>query len=279
MADISDVEQAIVDLIAGELYPNGLTRGSVIDADCRIYRGWPNKAGLEADLKSGTVNVNVFPVSGGRNVTRYPLDWQGEPMAAPTLTATASNTVVTFGGTPAVGQIVALIVDRVAWSYQVQATDTLPSVAAALAALINQARSAMASGATVTIPASHSITARIGMTGTSIREVARFVRQIRVTVWAPDPQTRDRFGSIIKPLLMATLRLTMPDGTSARLIAGADGDMDDGLQKERVYRTTIFLSVEYAITQTEADTPVLIDTLNLTGGIDPNNPPLISLNS
>jgi hypothetical protein len=39
MADESDVEVALVNVISAALYPNGTSQASIPGPDCRIYRG------------------------------------------------------------------------------------------------------------------------------------------------------------------------------------------------------------------------------------------------
>ena len=65
----SDVEEALVDLIAAALYPNGISAAPVIPAESRIYRGWPNPGALEIDLSAGVVNVSVFTVPNATSIT------------------------------------------------------------------------------------------------------------------------------------------------------------------------------------------------------------------
>ena len=67
---------------------------------CRIYRGWPNPAALDADLAAGLVNVTVFPGSGTRrNTTRYLRRMGRHHRRNRRLTVSSSATSVTFGGT------------------------------------------------------------------------------------------------------------------------------------------------------------------------------------
>lgn len=76
MADQSDVEVTLVSLTSAALYPNGTAGASVPGADCRIYRGWPNPAALDSDLRAGIINVTVFPSHGaGQITTRYQQQW------------------------------------------------------------------------------------------------------------------------------------------------------------------------------------------------------------
>ena len=78
MADQSDVEDALVTVVSAALYPTGTDDTSVPGPDCRIYRGWPNSAALDADLAAGKINVTVFPIGAtGRTTTRYSEQWMG----------------------------------------------------------------------------------------------------------------------------------------------------------------------------------------------------------
>lgn len=65
MADQADVETALVQIASAALYPQGTTGPSICGTLCRVYRGWPTPAGLDADLAAGAVNVSVYPVDGG----------------------------------------------------------------------------------------------------------------------------------------------------------------------------------------------------------------------
>ena len=105
MADQSDVENALVNLVSVALYPNGTDEASVRGPDCRVYRGWPNSAALDTDLAAGKINITVFPGSGaGRTTTRYAEQWVGTP-TQPSLIAVAAGTSVTFSGRADTGQI------------------------------------------------------------------------------------------------------------------------------------------------------------------------------
>jgi len=61
MADITDVGDAIVQVIALIAYPSGISQPSMTGAPIVIYQGWPNDQQLPIDLKAGMVHVSVFP--------------------------------------------------------------------------------------------------------------------------------------------------------------------------------------------------------------------------
>jgi hypothetical protein len=80
MADITDVGQALVALIAGAAYPNGNTGPSVGNCPVLVYQGWPNPEQLSSDLPVGKVHISVFPRPGDKKT------WvgQGTPQAGTT---------------------------------------------------------------------------------------------------------------------------------------------------------------------------------------------------
>src|SRR5208283_3508948 len=102
MADISDVEQAAVNAVSAILYPSGSTQSSFVGALCRVYRGWPNSATLNADLSTGAVNVTVVTDNdSGRTTTRYLPEWQ-TISSQPSITASTAGQTISISGHPAV---------------------------------------------------------------------------------------------------------------------------------------------------------------------------------
>lgn len=257
MADITDVGSALVALIAQVLYPSGISLPSAITAPVRIYQGWPNPQKLDADLLAGTVNVSVFPSDIERNTTRYPRnDFQDLVINTPTLTLTVNNQQVTVGGVmPGTffAQNAVIFVDGVPYVYATQATDTLNSIATALAALIPGASSV---GAVVTVPNGHQIAAtRIGTIGTRIAELRRQERVMMVSIWASTPTFRDAAAQAIDATLADTKFLMLSDGSAARVIYRGSFISDDQ-EKTKLYRRNLNYAVEYATTLIETDTQI-----------------------
>jgi phage tail sheath gpL-like len=173
MADLTDVENALVALIAQAVYPNGTALPSVAAIPVKVYAGWPAAAQLDADLRAGIANVSVFPTDSEQNTTRYPKTWQTVAVNAPTLTLAVNAQSVTVGGAVSTPCNLALLVSGKNYVYAVQATDTLTSIATALASLLAVDFPATTSvGAAINLPVSARIVAaKVGGSGTSMREL------------------------------------------------------------------------------------------------------------
>src|SRR5260363_264571 len=61
MADLAEVEQALVKLISQAAYPNGVDQPSVAGCDIAVFQGWPKFEALSAALDAGHVQISVFP--------------------------------------------------------------------------------------------------------------------------------------------------------------------------------------------------------------------------
>jgi hypothetical protein len=245
MADQSDVESALVTYVSAALYPNGSGAPSVPGPDCRIYRGWPNSAALDADLAAGTVNVTVFPSTGaGRNTTRFQEQWVGQP-AQPVLTAAVNGASVSFSGSASVGQLAGILVDDSSYVYRTQAGDTPALVAANLAALARAKAIVQLSGSTLTIPGVGKLLARVVADAPAHSEIRRQAQTFRVTCWCPTPAIRDATAVAIDLALADRRFLALDDGTQGRLIYVGTTEFDQS-QDAKLYRRDLLYSVEYA---------------------------------
>ncbi len=261
MADLIDVENALVALISQTLYPNGTGQASAAGIPVKVYPGWPTSSQLDADLRAGTANVSVYPGAAERNTTRYPKTWQTLAVNMPTLTLTVSGQTVTVGGAvpaPFFAHNFALLVSGKNYVYALQATDTLTSIATALAALLAvDYPGTTSSGAVITLPVNAHIAAgKVGTIGTSIREVRRQERVFQITAWCDTPAHRDAVVQPVDIALAATEFLTLADGSAARVIYKGS-PVTDATQKAKLYRRDLLYTVEYATTQVETDTQVV----------------------
>ncbi|MFO0906781.1 MAG: hypothetical protein U0835_00175 [Isosphaeraceae bacterium] len=247
MADLSEVESTLVAVIAQVVYPGGTGNPPIAGGRVDIYRGWPIPADLDADLAAGTVNISVFPIDNERITTRYPREWRPLPLVAPSLTLTAAGDSITVGGTPSSPLNAAAIVDGTAYIYPVQPGDTAEAVATGLAALIAADTIATSDGPVVAVPGAHSLDARVGGVGATIREVRRQRRTFAITFWCPDPAVRDAIAAAVDAALADIDFLALPDGTAGRLLYERS-KVSDRVEREGVYRRDLFYSVEYATT-------------------------------
>ncbi len=244
MADQSDVEVALVNLVSAALYPHGTGEASAPGPDCRIYRGWPNPAALDADLAAGKINVTIFPGGGtSRTTTRYAEQWLGSP-AQPTLTATVAGTSVTFGGTANIGQVAGILVDGASFAYRTQAGDTPQSVAANLAAMARGNSIVHLSNSTLTIAGAGDLLARVVADAPTLQEVRRQEQGFRVTCWCPTPGMRDMAATAIDQTLSTQHFFALADGSSGRLTYAGTTVFDQS-QNARLYRRDLTYNVEY----------------------------------
>lgn len=264
--------------LAQAVYPNGTGQTPATGYPCRVYRGWPAPANLDADLKAGKVNISVYPLAPEQNLTRYAPGWQELPRAAATLTVSASGQTVTFGGTPSSPLNAAVLVNGKAYVYPVQPNDTLTAIATALAALVSADTPASSTGPSVTVPAAQTVGGRIGRVGTLIQEVKRQKKSFRITAWCPSPQARDAVAAIIDPALSSLSFLAMPDGSTARL-RYERSDTSDGQEKALLFRRDFVYSAEYATTRSATAAEVVSEAVNVTGGGDPSYPPITTIYS
>ena len=136
MADQADVARALEDVADAVRVAQGAT--------WTVYRGYPEAAALDAEIKAGDVHVTVNPRPGGftRNTTRYLQQDAVTVRPVPSLTVAVDGDTATFGGTADPGQAAGVQVGHAAWVTRTQAGDTPPAVASGLAALVPGASAA-----------------------------------------------------------------------------------------------------------------------------------------
>lgn len=269
MADLTDVSDALVALIAAAMYPAGTSQPSATGVQTIVYAGWPQASQLDADLAgipkgAGRMHITVFPTKTEKNNTRYPQDLQVQSITSATLTLTVNGQQITIGGTVSLPQNVALLIGAQAYTYAMQQGDTLASIAAALAALVP---SATASSAVITIPAGSIIrAARAGGSGTEISEIRRQQRVFQITIWADTPDNRRAAAKVIDPMLSALEFITLADDSAARIIYQSSCD-DDMPQKANCYRRDMLYQIEYATTIAYDATAVVVQQENVSAGV------------
>ena len=272
MADQSDIERALAAIVAGVLYPGGILAASVVGPPCHIHCGWPDAAGLDADLLAGRVRVSVSVEQGHQRVTtRYPDVWTVTQPKAVTLLANVMGNTAAFSGAAGAGQLAGVLADAVAAVHRTVAGDTPASVAAALARALQPVRAASANGATITVPGAVRLIARVVADQTGMRETRRQRIAVRVVCWCPGPALRDATASTIDGALSAIDFMGLPDGSAGRLRYVASLPSDRA-QDAALYRRDLLYSVDFATTLTTTLPSLLFgDTQIVAGGLAQQN--------
>jgi hypothetical protein len=273
MADISDVETAIVNLLGTLIYPNGTSQSSSVGATVKIYRGWPVPASLDTDLAAGVVNISVISRQGTeRNETKYPVYYYDISVPLPTFTATVSNNTITISGvnSATIDQFITIIIGtRATTSVQVVAsTDTASTIATNVAAAISEIGFvATAVGAVVTVTTGAPLQAAFYTQGEQQAEIRRQTVQMQITAWCANPTIRDTIAKAIEPTLSATTFLTLIDSTAARFRYRTNY-VSDTMQKQALYRRDFIYDVEYPTTLQDIAWQVGVINANIEGGQD-----------
>lgn len=294
MADLSDVEESLVNLIASIIFATPYLSGayqasnvlaafppptltnpnpSPIPIVTTVYRGWPEEALLDADLALGRAHVTVFSEPGMTQVvSRYPVEFEEVlPHAAPTLAWTVVGTTATLTGSPATPQNIGIVVDGAGFACAISPGDTLGSAVVRLTALIAATRTATSAGPVITIPNAHSIAARVGTWGTSTAEVRRVKQGMRISVWTASPGARDvlagaidgGIAGLLDPISgVPTQWITLTDGTQAYLTYRT-GYVTDQSSRVRLWRRDICLMIEYPTMATISSPEMIIPTLSV----------------
>jgi hypothetical protein len=134
-------------------------------------------------------------------------------------------------------------------------------------------------GAWVIFPSGTRIgAARVGITGTLLREVKRQNRAFQVVTWANTPENRDIIADAMDIELCANQFLVLPDTTAARIIYRGTFVTDD-YQKALLYRRDLFYNIEYATTQITEAIQVTQETHTYAPIDPPGQPPVTIINS
>ena len=256
MADLSDVEVAIVGAAIAALYPNGLSQPSCLGSPIRIYRGWPLAGPLRNDLSAGTANLSVFSVPGsGRNTTRWNRTLSVQPGVA-SMSVIVAATTATFAGEAASGQVAGLLVDGSPHVYRTKPGDTVKLVAAAIGEMILLNRACSLVGESLTIPRATNIVGRVVADGTTETEWVRQSQAIRLSAWCPDPYGRDKLCSALGSALAGSAFLDLADGSSGRLRYRSTQSFDDH-QDAQEYRRDLIYDAEFG-TLSRLTTPTML---------------------
>jgi hypothetical protein len=274
VADTPDVENALVTTIATALYPSGATPGQASAAGpvCKVYRGWPVPASLDADLVKGIVNISIFTQGMERNTSRALLQWQQLTAATPLITLAVNQNVVTVGGSIQAGDFAVVKVGTQNF-FPVPSTGSTSAVAAALAAAIAvKFPGTAAVGNVITIPTSQTVLVAAGGNGTAWMELRRQVVTFQITAWCPTPASRDIIGPFIKSLFANIERIALADSSFAWVTFGRSVISDDN-EIQQTYRRDFLYNIEFPTTQIQTFPSIGAFAVDTTGGISPADTP------
>jgi hypothetical protein len=265
MADQADVETALAAIVANALYPNGTEAPSAIGNLCRVYRGYPTAQSLDADLAVGILNISVSAAENGiKNVTRYPRRWVSVAPVVPVLSVAVVRQSATFWGSCAVGQLAGVMVNDTLFPYAVQSNDSPSTVASNLSAMLRAAGWLVDyAGATIGVPEAERFTARVVSGAGALQEIKRQVQDFKITLWCPDPLTRDAAAPVIDQALADLNFVPLVDGSYARLLF-LGSTAQDGAADATLYRRDLTYSAEYPTTLAQMTQAMLFGTASVT---------------
>jgi hypothetical protein len=289
MATTRQVLQSLCTLVQA-----GPTGGSALPAppNLSLAVGWPPEDAIMSVPKTQQAVAGIFDAGPApKDRTRWhQIPAVPDANVSPTTTATLSGSgflllggtaTVTIGGTPQAADAIGVQVNNRAATYVVLGSDTVDTIATALAAAINAvsgpalAVMASAAGAVVTLTAIGSalVSVATSNTGTRTTEYHRVNRFVRIILFAPfedpsdGPNSREAIGDPID-LTLAQLESTfgfqVPNGEWVRLMY--DDDLYVEQQLKDIYRRDFMTRLEYGVTGTETVYPVLGTNSSLQGG-------------
>lgn len=266
MADMSDVEAALLRLASDVIYPEGPQAPSTVGRACLLYRGWPQAAALDADLAAGRLHVTVSPEARPQAVTtRHPDRWDEIAAPTPGLSVVVEGRSATVQGSAHPGQVAGLMVDGMAVVHRTAPGDTPAMVAAVLATYLRTRRIVTVEGATLTVPGTGPMVGRVVADRTLRRETRRQRQVFRLTAWCPEPGLRDALSSALDAAFSAVDFIDLPDGTRGRLLFRGSTVSDQG-RTARVYRRDLLYAVDYATTVQEVRPAMIFGDMRVAPG-------------
>lgn len=265
MADPYEVQNILVALAASVLYPNGTAQPSICGVPIKIYAGHPLAASLDQDIADGSIHVSVYTRKKEVNVTRHIGDeWQVIKPGEVTLSPVVSGNSLTLSGTVSVPQNLFVQVDTHTYTYSVQPTDTLTSIATALGALIQaDFADVTTSGAVVSVPSAYVMTARAGAVGSAVKELRRQLKQFKFTVWAPNSLLRSTVCSALDIAMSSSTDMVFSDGAHGIVQYVRSREYDLLTNTPPIYQRILMYTVDYPTTMSVVAPQVITPVLNV----------------
>ena len=265
MADQSDVENALAAIVANALYPEGSEAPSVIGTTCRVYRGYPTAPTLDADITQNVLHVSVAATDlAEQNVTRYPRKWVAVAPVLATLCVAVMEQSAIFSGTCALGLLAGVMINETLFSYAVQGNDSASTVASNLAALLRSAGWIVEySGQTISVPGAQRFVARVVAGAGALQEIRRQTQLFKISLWCPDPASRDVTAPVIDRALSDLNFIPLADGSYAR-IKFMGSAVQDAAADATLYRRDLTYSAEYPTTLAQITPAMLFGSAGIT---------------
>ena len=265
MADLSDVENAIVAQIASALFPNtsyspgALATSSVTGLQTKLYRGWPLEAQLDADLVLGIQHVSVFSSPGlARFTSRWLRAHKTLDIPNATMTATVSGATVTFAGTASTTQVAGVGYGNIGYTYRMTGSDTPTTVAAAFVGHLSGATS---TGPVLTLDTTLAVTATVAADALDGLITRQQEQLIRVSIWSDTPADRDVMASTVDNYIAYVRQLSFPDSSVSGPVLYRGSHVEDMPQKAHLWVRHMNYSVDYPTTLNQ-----LLPRVIFTGG-------------
>lgn len=222
------------------------------------------KAQIQVEAEETDVPC-VQPLGGGD-------DSDPAVIPTPTIIATAVGNVCTLSGTITAGDVIGIALGNKGAGYSILGTDTLATIAAALAANATTAGiTASSAGLVITVAGSQIAKFNIGTTWNRTREVSRRRKVFFATLYAAHAYDRSTIGKVLEIVYPPGARLTLPDGSVATLVAVGGLSMQSSDYDEQQRDTTMMRRVrwlfEFLTIQTISVTTVVAVPGSLTAGV------------
>lgn len=258
MADQAAVEDSIVALVAGALYPQGTTSPSAAGGiPVKVFRGWPVGKALDDDMKAGKALVSLTSMGMGGPVMQFLNEERVVPRAPWPMTATLTETVsglrVTLAGASEAGLCVGVRVLKVPYVAALLPGDTPSTAATKLAALVP---GAVATGPFFDMPYAPGVEARVGGRVVSRMEIEREEEHYRLAVWASSPMARDAVARVVASVVKRTDWIAIEGEEDARLQYRGTTTVDDAAES-RVFRKDVNVRAEFGTYDDETVPTVL----------------------
>jgi hypothetical protein len=216
-------------------------------------------------LAAGVLNVSIAAEETPlKNVTRYPRRWVTVAPVLQVLTVNVTGQSASFSGSCAVGQLAGVMLNDALFSYAVQGNDSPATVASNLAAMLRSAGWLVEyAGATIGVPGAERFVARVVSGAGALQEIKRQIQKFKITLWCPDPGSRDAAAPVIDQALAGLNFVPLADGSYARLLFVGSSAQDNAADAT-LYRRDLIYSAEYPTTLAQMTPAMLFGTTRVT---------------